>query len=57
MGDGKKSSSGFWATVASCFRPPKAVASTAGRTTTYDPAAGMVAAAKHFSGAHKINFG
>uniref|UniRef100_M0YKS2 Uncharacterized protein n=1 Tax=Hordeum vulgare subsp. vulgare TaxID=112509 RepID=M0YKS2_HORVV len=58
MGDGKESSSGFWSTVASCFRPPKGKpASTGGRTTMYDPAGGMVAAARHFSGAHKINFG
>ncbi|EMS60498.1 hypothetical protein TRIUR3_03964 [Triticum urartu] len=62
MGDGKKSSSGFWSTVASwlaCFRPPKgkAASTTGGRATTYDPVGGMVAAAKHFSAAHKINFG
>ncbi|KAF7073865.1 hypothetical protein CFC21_078790 [Triticum aestivum] len=65
MGDGKKSSPGFWSVVASwfaCFRrPPKVkAASTGGRTTTYeeyDPAGGMVAAARHFSSAHKINFG
>ncbi|KAI4966510.1 hypothetical protein ZWY2020_040680 [Hordeum vulgare] len=63
MGDGKKSSFGFWSVLASsfaCFRPPKVkAASTGDRTTTYehDPAGGMVAAAKHFPSAHKINFG
>jgi hypothetical protein len=38
-----------------CFGSPKAkgTRSRAG----YDPAGGMVAAAKHFSSAHKINFG
>ncbi|EMS60496.1 hypothetical protein CFC21_066972 [Triticum aestivum] len=64
MGDGKKSSPGFWSVVGSwfaCFRrPAKAKAASAGgRTTTYEygPADGMVAAARHFSSAHKINFG
>lgn len=58
MGDGRKSGSGFRSVMVSwfaCFRSPKAA--NTGDRGTYDPAGGMVAAAKHFSSAHKINFG
>jgi hypothetical protein len=55
MGDGKKSGSGFRSVMASWFaffRLGKAV------NTTYRGAAGeMVAAANHFSSAHKIHLG
>jgi hypothetical protein len=51
---------GVWAAVASwisCFGSPKA-AHDSGHTVSaeYDPAAGMVAAAKHFYTAHNIKF-
>jgi hypothetical protein len=58
MGSHKKSGSGFWSAVVSwfsCFGSPKAT-STGGHAG-YDPAGGMAGAAKHFSSAHKINFG
>jgi hypothetical protein len=59
MGDGKKF--GFWSVISSwiaCFRSPKTATSTGYKVRgPYDPAGEMVAAGKHFSSAHKINFG
>ena len=61
---GKKkvqSSSGIWSAVASwfvCFGSAnKAADSGRPGSAGYDPAAGMVAAAKHFSSAHNVKFG
>ncbi|PUZ56491.1 hypothetical protein GQ55_5G312200 [Panicum hallii var. hallii] len=56
-----KSSSGIWSAVASwfaCFGSAnKAADSGRPGSARYDPAAGMVAAAKHFSSAHNVKFG
>ena len=61
MGKKTKSCSGFCSAMASwlaCFGSAKA-ADDNGRTGSagYDPAAGMVAAAKLFSSAHNVKFG
>ena len=65
MGRNKiKSGYGVWGAVASwfaCFGSAKAVDDSGrpGSAGSYDPApaAGMVAAAKHFSNAHRVKFG
>ena len=65
MGRNKiKSGYGVWAAVASwfsCFGSAKAADDSGrpGSAGSYDPApaAGMVAAAKHFSNAHRVKFG
>uniref|UniRef100_J3KZZ9 Uncharacterized protein n=1 Tax=Oryza brachyantha TaxID=4533 RepID=J3KZZ9_ORYBR len=62
MGGKKKSGSGFWSAVASwfaCLSSNAAAGSGAGSGggAGDDAAGGMVRAAKHFSSAHKINFG
>uniref|UniRef100_J3KZZ8 Uncharacterized protein n=1 Tax=Oryza brachyantha TaxID=4533 RepID=J3KZZ8_ORYBR len=62
MGGKKKSGSGFWSGVASwlaCLSSKAAAGSGSGSGggAGDDAAGGMVRAAKHFSSAHKINFG
>ena len=53
-----KSTSGIWSAVASwffCFCSANKAADSG--SPGYDPAAEMVAAAKHFSSAHNVKFG
>ena len=53
-----KSTSGIWSAVASwfvCFGSANKAADSG--SPGYDPAAEMVAAAKHFSSAHNVKFG
>jgi hypothetical protein len=58
----KKAGSGFWSAVSfwfACFGSAKASSDDSGRRCAahYNPADGMVAAAKHFSSAHSVKFG